>query len=183
MMKRITKQFPFVLTALFLVAICGIGSTLAYLTSSDTVVNKFPVGNVESNIEEVFPEPSPSPGATAQKEVKVTNTGNLPSFVRVRLMFSHSKADELTDFVGLDETLWTYDKTSQFYYYKYVVAPGESTENLITGITFLSSSENYSYSDLEDFDLTVYAELFQHYDHEGSCAEDEYLTVWERGTE
>lgn len=183
MKKRITKHFPFILTALFLVVICGIGSTLSYLTASDTTVNQFPVGNAESEIQEDFPAPTVEPGQTSKKEVKVTNTGNLPSFVRVRLKLSSPEAQELAVLEGIDETLWTYDGTSDFYYYKKIVNPGESTDNLITGVTFLAESENYKFSSLEDFNLTVYAELFQHYDHEGSCAEDEYLTTWERGTE
>lgn len=182
MKKLFLKHFvPFVAVIALICGLCSFGVTYAYLTAGDRTENIFTVGETEGESFEEFPQPSPSPGETSKKEVSVLNTGNLPAFVRVRLVFSDEISRLLTDIEGLDNGLWSYDTETDFYYYSGgVINPGEQTPDLMTGVTFKLEGGVYTYDDLTNFDLSVYSELIQHYDHEGDCSDTEYIDVWSR---
>ena len=64
------------------------------------------------------------------KDVKVKNEENVPCYVRARILESSSEA-EWTYEMG-DEENW--EKRGDFYYYKKMVAPGESTSSLIRAV-------------------------------------------------
>jgi len=62
--------------------VIGLGSTLAYLTDTDTKVNTFTVGNVDIMVDEDFEQNSPlAPGATVNKDAQIVNTGAAPAWV------------------------------------------------------------------------------------------------------
>ena len=62
--------------------VIGLGSTLAYLTDTDTKVNTFTVGNVDIMVDEEFEQNSPlAPGATVNKDAQIVNTGATPAWV------------------------------------------------------------------------------------------------------
>ena len=156
------------------------GVTKAYLTASDSTQNTFSVGETDGEIEEEFPDPDPKPGETRKKQVKILNTGNLPAFVRVKLVYSDGIAEALTEITGIDDRAWIYDPVTDYYYYTKLVVPGEATADFMTGVTFLTTNGDYVYENLSEFDLTIYAEMYQHIDHIGSCTESEYREIWNR---
>lgn len=71
-----------------LVAVCGIGGTLAYFNQTMEAENAFDTGKFGSTLVEDF-KPSDGqnwePGATVNKVVEVKNTGNLPVVVRIKM--------------------------------------------------------------------------------------------------
>ena len=152
-----------------------IGTTSAYIVVSDSVTNTLSAGETKDEIIEQFPETEVSEGveATLVKEVAVENTGNLPAHVRVRLVFSDTGITDKITLVFENTELWSYDEATDFYYYKEVVASGESTELLISGV--VASAELASG---EDFAISVYSELTHHESHDGECSDTEYVDVW-----
>ena len=80
--KRIIKFC----VAVLLIALVAIGTTYAYLYSSNTKVNTFGIGENVSQITEEFEQPTSDqmvPGGKVTKDVRVTNTG-MPSFTTTR---------------------------------------------------------------------------------------------------
>ncbi len=155
-------------------------NTHAYLTATDSALNEFTAGEVDCGISEIFPTPVVKPDSTAEKNVKIKNTGNLPAYVRVRVVYSDSIAEELSEIRLENIERWEYDAQSDFFYYTEIVHPGESTAALMSGISFLSSGESVDFEVLGDFQISIYAELMQHFDHEGACEKTEYVKVWNR---
>ena len=156
------------------------GVTRAYLTAADSARNVFTIGETEGKTEEDFPDPDPSPGETSKKQAAIRNTGNLSAFVRVKLIYSDGIAEALTEITGIDRSVWVYDPVTDYYYYTALIAPGEATADFMEGVTFLTGDSGYTYEELTEFDLTIYAELYQHYDHEGTCSNTEYRDIWNK---
>lgn len=90
------------------------GSTFAWFTSKDEVVNKL---SASSNydvvaVEDFTPPPNWTPGQTVKKEVGVTNTGNVDAFVKAtitgNLVLTRSaasaKSSDLTKAIELEDT-------------------------------------------------------------------------------
>lgn len=71
-----------------LVAVCGVGGTLAYFNQTMEAENAFDTGKFGSTLVEDF-KPSEGqnwePGATVNKVVEVKNTGDLPVVVRIKM--------------------------------------------------------------------------------------------------
>lgn len=177
---KISALLGFAVVLIALLFSLSYGVTKAYLTASDSVMNTFSIGETEGEIEEEFPDPQPEPGVTLKKQAKIRNTGNLPAFVRVKLVYSDGIAEALTGITGIDSSVWKYDPVTDYYYYTNLVAPGEATADFMTGVTFLTTNGDYVYENLSEFDLTIYAEMYQHIDHIGSCTESEYREIWNR---
>ena len=87
------------------------------------------------------------PGDVIDKIVSVTNDGANPIWVRIRLDRSILLAGEAADVdfnvLGLDlnDEDWT-EGVDGWFYYNEVLAPGETTENLFTQVTFPTSLGN-----------------------------------------
>ena len=87
------------------------------------------------------------PGDVVDKIVSVTNDGDNPIWVRVRLDRSLILANEAADIdfnvLGLDlnEEDWTEGEDGWFYYNE-ILAPDETTEKLFTQVTFPTSLGN-----------------------------------------
>ena len=163
--------------ALLCLSIMLIGSaflrqdTYAYLISEDCKTNELSIGYTEGEIEESFPDNKATTGSEIEKIVDVVNNGNLPAFVRVRTVFSESVAKYIATICGVDSSLWEYDAESDFYYCKEFVDVGES-------VRFMDSVRVDEVKDVDDFNITVYAELFHHENHKGLCSEREYYDAW-----
>lgn len=74
-----------------LVAVAAIGGTLAYFTDTDTETNKFTVGNIKIDLEEIFVQDSElMPGewntTAVTKEVYVRNVGDNDAYMWVELL-------------------------------------------------------------------------------------------------
>ena len=129
---------------LVMVAILGVGGTLAYFTAEDSATNEFTVGNVKIDLiepkwDEIGKHEAKDayPGEALAKNPQVVNTGKNPCFVRI-------KVEGLEQFVkkygedamiglryidaegvyheGINKTDWEYNEADGYYYYKKVLA-------------------------------------------------------------
>ena len=142
-MKRVKFNKKSIIIFIF---ILGIGTTLAYFTSTVTIPNIFNSARYETTTTEEFTSPSNwKPGDTTPKTVVTTNNSNLP--IRVRISVEETWTDKNNNNLSLEEnnTLaaildldnrpdWIYE--DGYYYYRYDVAPGESTNSFIKSVTF-----------------------------------------------
>lgn len=134
-MKTKTKALVLSLCAVLLVAV-SVLSTLAYLTSTDTVTNTFTVGNVSIKLDEAKANADGSlvagadrvkansykllPGHTYNKDPMVTVLkGSESSYIKLNVVVTKSAELDaigvnLTDvFVGYDSTNWIYKGNSE----------------------------------------------------------------------
>lgn len=129
------KKLLIMSVAMVLVCAFAVGMTIAYLTSTDSVVNTFTVGNVRIKLDEakVNPDGTPVqgadrvkansykliPGHIYTKDPMVTVlSGSEESFIKMTVTFSNSAeldaifdptgADLLRIFNGYDSANWTY---------------------------------------------------------------------------
>ncbi len=83
------KILAFTLCAAML-AIAVVGGTLAYFTDTDVETNVFTAGNIDIEIEEIFPEDELMPGTATdnnlQKEVYVKNTGDNDAYMWIEVL-------------------------------------------------------------------------------------------------
>ena len=127
---------------LVMVAILGVGGTLAYFTAEDSATNEFTVGNVKIDLiepkwDEIGKHEAKDayPGEALAKNPQVVNTGNNPCFVRIKVtgldQFVQTYGEDAmiglryidADGVyheGINETDWEYHEG--YYYYKKVLA-------------------------------------------------------------
>ena len=158
-MKR-NKRIIAVLAITSILAVM-VFQTLAFFTAEDTALNRVTMGNValilnddtiDPETEELEPFPVEGfdlvmPGDVVDKIVSVTNDGDNPIWVRVRLDRSLILANEAADIdfnvLGLDlnEEDWTEGEDGWFYYNE-ILEPDETTENLFTQVTFPTSLGN-----------------------------------------
>ena len=135
--------------------------TLAFFTAEDTALNRVTMGNValilnddtinpETEALEPFPEEGFNlvmPGDVVDKIVSVTNAGDNPIWVRIKLDRSIILAGEAADVdfnvLGLDlnDKYWK-EGTDGWFYYNEILAPDETTEKLFTQVTFPTSLDN-----------------------------------------
>ena len=170
-----------VLSCVLVCASC-FGITYAYLIANDNATNTFTVGETEIEVTEEYDPPEElNPGTEFTKKPSVTNTGNLPCYVRIRADFSTSVAKEFCEPLDIDTTNWEYNDSDGYYYYKHILNPGEESPALFTKVELKETKADgteYTADDMVEFDILVYAEAIQHTDHDGECDENEYLTVW-----
>ncbi|MDY6088684.1 MAG: SipW-dependent-type signal peptide-containing protein [Eubacteriales bacterium] len=130
------KKLLIMSVAMVLVCAFAVGMTIAYLTSTDEVVNTFTVGNVRIKLDEAevdqygVPQGSPAPrisenvyklipGHTYTKDPMVTVlSGSESSYIKMTVTFSNSAeldaifgtdgADLTSIFKGYDENTWIY---------------------------------------------------------------------------
>lgn len=130
------------LTAILLIAIIGVGVTVALsVAQTDKVINTFRAGKIDTSIDEVV-----KPDLT--KEVSVSNSSEAQSdaYIRVRIT---APADVDLEFNDINSG-WSEKQSDGYYYYLYSVEPNGKTANLLTKVAPTSEVEN--------FDVTVYHE-------------------------
>ena len=156
-MKKIlnnAKSKIMIVAAVLAVTILAVGITMAfYHDSSNTAVNTFTVGNVTTEIVEIFKKLDDH---NFQKEPRVTNTGENDCYIRIRYQVTPSTAEERLTFAGKPGNGWT--EKDGWYYYTKAVEPGESTTPLFTKVTV-----DYNETDKPwiDFDIILYQEAVQ----------------------
>lgn len=150
-MKRKVAILSVVIIALSLIAY----GTVAYFSTTGTAHNVMTMGNVridladktivgeaEKDFNEIYPNGMPvMPSTEASKLVYVTNTGNNPCYVRVRVYKEVIPADEGsqldTGYIGIDfDTDHWVDGQDGYWYYKTALASGFQTEKLFSTVTF-----------------------------------------------
>lgn len=125
----------------------------AFLLASDTLHNRFTVGENISRIEENFGAyESFEKDGSYEKRVMVENTGNIPCLVRV---FAEVEDPECREKIQLDfnEKDWSEKQEDGFYYYKHVLLPDQTSEPLFTTITVKE--------DVDDFRMICFSETIQ----------------------
>ena len=141
------------LGAVVLIAAAGI--TYAWFTSSaDPVTNTFTAGTINIQLNDVFPASGITniqPGDTYDKDVSVTNTGTQDAYVRIQLIpkwtpkaGSTATLDVSAVDLDLDNTNWVAGDNN-WYYYKKILKPTESTSLLLSGVTFDGASIDNNY--------------------------------------
>ena len=155
--KRIIKFC----VAVLLIALVTVGTTYAYLYSSNTKVNTFGIGENVSQITEEFEQPTYEqmvPGGKVTKDVRVTNTG-MPSYTRVYVAITSSEFEE-TFSIDWNTEDWTKGSDGYWYYNK-VVGKGETTEPLMTTVTFNDKITEFSNQVKNSEGIAVYEETVQ----------------------
>lgn len=123
------KRPILLILCLVLTATLSVGATLAYYAVSSTpVINTFSAGSAGARIDEEIDD-------NVKKAITVTNTGDSPVFVRVRLVGYWENADGTI--AAKDAPNLTFDLGSGwkpndgYYYYTSPVGAGQSTSDLL----------------------------------------------------
>lgn len=146
--------------------------TYAYLKDRADEVNAFVVGENKIEVkEEYIPPLEMKPGIGFKKKPYITNTGNLPCFVRMRADFSDSEAEEFCEPLDIDTGNWEYDSADGYYYYKKPLLPGEETPPLFTLVKIRDSA---TLQQMKEFDILIYGESIS----QGVYEADAYKTAW-----
>lgn len=150
--------------------ICAAG-TVAYFSDYDKKINTVAVGQVTTEIEEDFPDPTPTPmenNPSYKKEIWVGNYSNSEKgfnadcYVRMMISYSNDDIGRGVEILGLDTVNWIYNSTDGYYYYRNVVAEGEKTTPLCTGFRINSEKIDDTYkNNLSDFEINMYEESVQ----------------------
>ena len=159
MIKR--KKIASICVAVLLIALVAVGTTYAYLYSSNTKVNTFGIGENVSQITEEFEQPTYEqmvPGGKVTKDVRVTNTG-MPSYTRVYVAITSSEFEE-TFSIDWNTTDWTKGADGYWYYNK-VVGQNETTSSLMTTVTFNDKITDFKNEVKNTEGISVYEETVQ----------------------
>ena len=149
--KRALRRWPKWLpaaAAVALIATLAVGGTLAWLSAyTQPVKNTFVMGTVPPQVTETFNNHQ------VKEDVAVTNTGNIPAYIRVALVCTWqdddgnvvgepASLDDLTIDWGEEGGSETAEapgngwiKIGDYYYYTQPVAAGDTTLNLIDSAT------------------------------------------------
>ena len=116
--------------AIILILVMAIGGTVAFLVANtDPITNRFTPAVVTSEVNEEFNSDN-----TVKTSATVKNTGDIPAYIRVAVVANTIDKDRnVTGTADVSDKLssekWT--KLGDYYYYNEVVAPGDSTFNLL----------------------------------------------------
>ena len=141
--KRRSKKTGTLLFSLVLLLTMMVGGTLAYLTiQTNPVVNQFTPSHVSCTVTESF-------NGTTKRNVNVTNTSDIPAYIRVKLVtYRVSDAGEnagkhiggTADLPAFTLGTGWVKHTDGYYYYTQPVAPGASpAANLTDSMTLTGS--------------------------------------------
>lgn len=134
-MTAMKRKKLFVLLAT-LIAVAAISTTLAFMFKKTSVDNRFVPGTVSCQLYETVDGTEYTDGGVVRQgstksDIKVKNTGNISSFIRVRLVSHWTDADgnavglpsELPQ-IDFDAVNWLKGENNTYYYIT-PVAPGE----------------------------------------------------------
>ena len=120
-------------------------------------MNRLTFGQNIIETEEEFPTPDPRPGDSIEKKVRVKNTGDVPCFVRTRILFSNGEAEGVST-LELNTTDWTERQEDGYHYYKHILPVGKNSADLLTAVKIADSAH---LEELKDFQIIVYSESVQ----------------------
>lgn len=128
-----------------------LGGTLAYFTTSNTMINAFQSAKYQAKIVENFESPDNwTPGTTTEKTVKVTNNGSIDMAVRASYTekWVNANGEELplkdssnnvAAIINFNSG-WTKDADGYYYYGSKAnltkLTPGAESTSFISGVTF-----------------------------------------------
>lgn len=153
-MAQEKTQVALIILLLNLICFLGVMIAEAYLVSQDEAKNVFTVGNNKSVIVEDYEEVGElNPGDDIRKAVTVANTGKNSCYVRVLSLFSDKDAEK---YAQVDYNLEDWElKDDGYYYYRYPVPAGGSTEELFSRVEI---SSEFRKEELRGFEILIYAE-------------------------
>lgn len=145
--KKKFVHFFWILPVCIMCLIIGSVAAYAAMMVREEKANLFQIGNLQTNIEEVFTEPMTIlPNKPVGKKVTIANTGTVNQFIRVMLhpeihLKSNGSIRLLPSKIGeeilldLNSTQWKLGEDG-YYYYLNVVGTGKSntTEQLFTQV-------------------------------------------------
>lgn len=147
------------LAALAVIVMGVVGGTVAYLVTNTTpVTNTFEPGYVTCVINEKGPdgkEGFKNNFDTVKKNVTVTNTGIVYAYIRAAIIVTwKDSAGNIAATVPVKDTDYTMDlnlsdwtkHSDGYYYHKSLVAPGNTTANLINSCTAVKPNGEYTLS-------------------------------------
>lgn len=153
------------------------GATYAYWSTAMEHVNELEADTVKAGIEETFDQGT-APEGTVTKKVSFRNSGSASAFLRISYAESWTSGtgDEkqlLSNTAGgteVAEKNWTeffrdndnWEKGSDgWYYYRKLLPPGKSTEDILDSVTFPGYSGKYKDYGSADYSLCFRMELLQ----------------------
>ena len=157
--KRRSKKTGTLLFSLVLLLTMMVGGTLAYLTiQTPPVVNQFTPSQVSCTVTESF-------NGTTKRNVNVTNTSDIPAYIRVKLV-SYRVNDDGKHIGGMATipsftagTGWVLH--GGYYYYTQPVAPNQQPANALIGNSGISLIGSYDDADGGKQVIEVMAEAIQ----------------------
>lgn len=163
------KKILFILIGLVCIFSLSL-SSIAFLTSKDTITNHFKVAKYDITTKEDFEQTKEWKTNPIKKEVWIENTGTLPAYVRVKVVPFWKNGLPITlngkDTVSLEfenSTKWI--KIGDFYYYKKILNPGEKTENLLKDVKVNKDIKNIDKNyDISNLLVDVFTESIVHVD-------------------
>ena len=138
---------PLVMAALVLAVVgVAVSGVIAWLSTTSSVSNTFVLGTVNPTVQETFEDPY-----TEKKDVKISNKGNVPIYVRaqVNIYWVDADGNQLWDqpVADTDYTLKQSIESSSwkqgadgFYYWTEPLAAGSQTTNLIDSLTWTDTN-------------------------------------------
>lgn len=172
------RKILLLVALLSMVAILGVGGTLAYFTAEDSATNTFTVGNVKIDLTETKWDPELGgtgkteaedvyPGEALPKDPTVENTGKNPCFVRIKVdgldvlgkdadMLIHVRTKYVEDALGDGWVL----HTDGYYYYTQVLAAGAKTTPVFDSIVIpeaLTNVNGTEHTKAYDINVKAYA--------------------------
>lgn len=154
--------------AVSLVAVIGVGATLAYFTDKDSKTNVVTMGKVDIKLDEPEFSKNPDdtitdvkPNQTIAKDPKITvEEGSLDAYVRAKIVFEGLSDEQVADIlplIDIDTTKW-FLSTDGYYYYQASMAAGAS-DYLFQSVKIPENWGN-EVSELT-FKINVFAEAIQ----------------------
>lgn len=162
-MIKVKKKNMLVLSVVLMAVLTiflAAGGINAYLIAKSNLTNEIDIGNSDVSIVEDVTFPwELAPGIAVKKNIKAENTGKNNAAIRLRVDFSNPNMAERINY-EYNSSMWTHDASSGYYYYNEVVAPGDTTGWLFDTFTIKTTESGTALtaSDMEDFDILVYAE-------------------------
>lgn len=165
--SHVWKRRTLCITLLMICLAAVATGTVAYFTAEETAYNVITTGCLYMDLVEEttggqpWPEDGISgvmPGMVVDKVVYVKNTGSVPFYARVSIDKTITAAPESNavlnfDHISMDLNTEQWSEHDGFYYYHRALLPGESTEPLMTHVTFEPSMTN------EYMDATVQVDV------------------------
>lgn len=153
------KKILTMVAAVALVAVIGVGATLAYFTDKDSKTNVVTMGKVDIKLDEPEFSKNPAdtitdvkPNQTIVKDPKITvEGGSLDAYVRAKIEFKDLNEAQISDILpGIDikNEEWYYSEADGYYYYQKKMSAKDSVYlfqsvkipekwgNEVSGLTF-----------------------------------------------
>ncbi len=171
-MKKFIQSYKVWLLAGLVFVLFSISLILAMMTkSTPQVQNEFMLAEVECKIHESLnleggttdnTDAAVHTGVVSKADVKVENASNIDAYIRVRLVAYYVDDDDnvvgkvcsVPTFVP-NNSYWIADSDEDTYYYKYPVAAGQYTEDLIASGSVIELAK------LDGTDTDTYEHLYQ----------------------